>query len=109
MHEVLNGEGPIEANLEHSKFGSAAVEMINRLLRDLCAGAHKYKNLFRVGRANIIKQFVLVAGKRGEFVHGVLHDRWRGKIKRIGRLTRLKVNVRVLRRSANERMIGRKC
>src|SRR5438270_7546699 len=55
MHKMLNGKWPVEPDLEHSEFGSAAVEMINRLLRDLCAGAHKNKDLFRVGSANIIK------------------------------------------------------
>ena len=57
------------------------------------------------GCAIIIKQVILPSGHRGEFIHGLLHNARDIIIKRIYGFAGLEIDIRILGRTANNRII----
>ena len=76
-------------------------------MRRFAAGTHQHDDAFGVGRAVILKGLIAPPGQLREIVHRLLHDVGTGGVEWIHRFARLKINVRILRRAADYRMIGR--
>ena len=60
--EVLDGEGPVQADLEHADLLAARGQVLDRLLGGLGAGAHQDDDALGVRRADVVEQVVLAAG-----------------------------------------------
>ena len=82
------------------------VEEIDRLVRRFAAGAHQDNDVLGIGRAVIFEESVTPSGELRETIHRLLHDRRTGSIKWIHRFARLKIDIRILGRAADDRMIG---
>ena len=100
-------EWPIKPHFEQTDFFLSSFEKIDRLMRRFAAGTHQHDHAFGVGRAVILKGLISPSGQLREFVHRLLHDFRTGGVEWIHRFARLKINVRILRRAADYRMIGR--
>ena len=108
FQEMFERERPHQANFQHADFAALRGEVVHRLLDRFCARTHDDDDLLGVRRAVILEELVLAADDLGELVHHVLHDGGTGEVIRVHRLAGLEVNVGILRRAAQHRMIGRK-
>ncbi len=54
----------------------------------------------------VVEEVVGAAGQLGEAVHRALHDVWQLVVEAVGRLASLEVDVRVLHRAADDRVLG---
>ncbi len=100
-------EWPVEPDLEHAHALAARAEPVGGLLRRLRARAHEDDDALRVGRAGVVEEAVAPPGARRERVHRFLNEPRARVVERVARFARLKERVRVLRRAAHHRMIGR--
>ena len=107
FEEVFQRERPHQADFQHADFLALRGEMVDRLVDRFGAGAHDDDDSFGIGRAFILEELVLAANQLGELVHRVLHDGGTSQVIRIHRLAALEVNVGILRRAAQYRMVGR--
>ena len=76
-------------------------------MRRLAARTHEHDHALGLGMARVIEEVILAAGELGEPLHGLFHDPRAAVIERIARLARLEEHVRVLRRAAQHRLVGR--
>ena len=105
--ESLHVKRPIQPHLEHADFLSARRQIIDRLVRRIAARAHQHNHALGVRRAVVIEKPVSSSRQLGEAVHGALHEIGTCRVEGIHRLARLEINVRVLSRAAQYRMIRR--
>ena len=82
-------------------------EEIDGILDGLGAGPHNDNNALGIFRPVIAKKIVLASGQFGKFVHRFLNDLRARIVIRIDRLPGLKVDIRVLGRSAKNRAVRR--
>src|SRR3989337_4057993 len=86
--------------------------MLVQALGSLCSGfsatAHQNDHAVGIWRADVIEEVVLPPGQASEFVHRILDDVRAGLIEGIGNLASLEVDIRVLRSTADDRVIWRK-
>ena len=89
-------------------FLPCAVEILNRLMRRFRAGAHHDDDVLGVGRADVVEQ-VVAGGRRSATNLSITFCTMVGQaqVVRIDRFAALEINVRILRRAAQHRMIGR--
>ena len=76
------------------------------LARRLGARSHQDDHPFGVVGALVVEQAILPAGERGEGVHDGLHVARQFGVERVHRLAGLKERVRVVRRTADEGVLG---
>ena len=107
LQEVLDGERPHQAHLQHANLAALRGEVVHGLLNCFCARAHDDDDVLGIRRAFVLEEPVFAADELGELVHRVLHDGRTGQVVRIHRFAALEVNVGVLRRAAQHRMVGR--
>ena len=81
-------------------------QVIYGLLGCLAAGAHDDDHALGLGMAEVVEQVVLAARHLGELVHRLLDDGGSGRIVRIDRLAHLEIDIRILRRAAQDGMFG---
>ena len=89
-------------------FSPGGVQGFHGLFGHFRARAHHDDDALGIRRADVIEQVILPAHELRELVHGVLHDGGAGQVERIDGFARLEVDVRVLRRAADHRTVGRK-
>jgi hypothetical protein len=103
--EILRWKGPVEVKLAYAHLFAARHQVLHGLLCGFCARAHDDNDSFRIGSPGIVGQMILAAGDCGKLVEGVLNNSRDGQVERVDRLTRLKVNVRILCRAADDRVV----
>ena len=79
---------------------------VDRLARRIGARAHDHQHALCVRRAVVVEQPVSPAGQFGELVHRRFYRARHPRVERVHRLARLEVDVRVLRRAADEGIVG---
>ena len=79
------------------------------LLHCPCPGSHHHNHPFGIGSADVVEQVVAPAGALGKAIHHVLHDGRTRPVERIDGLAGLEEYVGILRRAAQQRVIGRQC
>src|SRR5579859_6789536 len=79
---------------------------VDRLFHRARGRAHQHNDPLGVGSTRVFEEMVRTARALRELVHHLLNDRWACGIVRIGRLTRLKKDIRILRRAAQNGAVG---
>ena len=79
--------------------------MFDGLFNCTGAGAHEADHTLGIRCTNIFEQLVLTAGDTGKFVHLFLQNVRKGGVVSVDGLAALEVDIRVLRRTTNHRMI----
>ena len=77
-------------------------------MHSLGARTHDDDDFLGIRSPDVVEEVVLATNDLGELVHHVLHNRRASQVKRIHRLATLEVNVRILGRAAQHRMVRRK-
>ncbi len=103
---VLPREGAVEAHFQDPDLFLPVVEVLDGLLRRFRPRPHQHDHPFRVRGAGIVEQVVLPPGDGGEPVHGLLHDGGGGLVEGVRGLPRLEEDVGVLRRPADDGVVG---
>ena len=106
FEELVRHEGPIQADLDEAQLLALAVQVVDGLLGHVGAAAHDDHDPVRVRRAHVVEQVVGTAGEGADLRHVILHDGGNGVIVLVGRFTILEVDIGVLRRAAQVRMLG---
>ncbi len=107
LGEGLDREREEEADLQDAELGAGGVELRDRLVAGVGAGAHDDDHVLRVGGADVVNDVVFAADELGELVHVLLDDARNGGVVLVDRLAALEVNVRVLGGAAHFRVVGR--
>lgn len=84
---------------------SRRVQRIHHFLNGIADRSHCDNHPFGIRRAGIVKQMVLPAGERADLRHIAFDNVGQRLIKTVARLPLTEVDIRVLRRSADDRMI----
>ena len=84
---------------------SRRVQRIHHFLNGVADRPHGNNHPFGIRRAGVVKQMVLPAGERADLRHIAFDNVGQRLIKTVTRLSFLEVDIRVLRRSADDRMI----
>ena len=100
LQKVFDGKRTKETHLDESHLVAGLIEVLDGLLYGLGARTHHDDDALGVGRPDVVEQLVLAAGQRCQALHGVFDNLRRCQIKRVRRLTCLKVDVGVLRGAA---------
>jgi hypothetical protein len=106
LEEEVRGEGPEEPDLQHAHLLAPGVQVIHHFGDGLATGAHHDDHAVGLGVAVIIVNLVLAAGELGVAVHFLLHDAGNLLVEGVDGLPRLEVDVGVLGRAADERVVG---
>ena len=99
----LGRERTIQMYFQNAELLTLRVQVVNRFLNGFGAGAHNDDNLFGISRAVVFNNVILAAGDFGELVHFFLNDAGNGVIIFVGSFAALEEDVRVLRRTADDR------
>ena len=91
---------------QQAKLLALRVKMINGFMSDFGAGAHHDNYAFGIGRAHIVNQVIGAAYRLGELVHHRLDDLRASLVVRVGPLPHLEKHIGILRRTAQNGMIG---
>ncbi len=105
LGEVLDRKWPVQPHFEHAHLFAVGDEAFHRLFDGACARAHDHNHALRIGRTNVVEEVISPARSLREAIHHVLHNRRARAIERIGRLARLKENVRILSAAAQHRPV----
>ena len=103
----LRRERPVQPHLDDADPLAARVERGDGLADGLPAGAHQHEHALGLGVPGVVDDVVAAAGALGEARHRVLDHVRHAGVERVDRLARLEVDVRVLRRAADERPLRR--
>ena len=109
LDQRLRRKRPVEPNLRHADTLAARGERRHGLLHRLPARPHHHEHALGLRVAEVIDDVVAAAGALGEERHRVLHGIGDAGVEGVDRLARLEVDVRVLRRTADERPLRRQC
>ena len=104
----LGREGAVKPHHQRAEFFARGVQRRQSLFDHLGARAHDDDHPFRFGVAQIIDQPIAPPGQIAQPRHFLGHDPGHGGVERIARLAALKEHIRVLRRAAHHRIVGRK-
>ena len=107
LGERLRGERPVQPHLRHANTLATRVERGDGLPGGLAAGSHHHEDAFGFGMPRIVDDPVTATRALGESRHRLLDDEGDAGVEGVDRLARLEVDVRVLRRAANERALRR--
>ena len=88
---------------QHAEFAAVGVQISDSFFNRFTAGTHNDDNFFGISRADIVHHMVLTTGNLGKLVHFLLHNAFNFFVIRISRFTTLEKDIRVLRRTANDR------
>ena len=94
------------ADLDDAELGAGGVELGDRLVAGVGAGAHDDDHVLGVGGADVVDYAVLAADELGELVHVLLDDARDGLVVLVDRLAALEVDVGVLGGAAHLRVVG---
>ena len=100
-------ERAIEAQLHHADLLPLRNQVSRGLRGGLRAGSHGDDDALGVGGTVILDEAVVAPGPLGQRIHRLLHRGGHPRVKRVGRLARLEIDVWVLRRAADERPLRR--
>ena len=106
---MLDGERTIEVHGEEADLLALLVEVRCDLFCRLADGAHRDDDAVRIGCAVVVKEVMLAARDLCEVCHGILDELRDGIVVAVDRLALLEVDVRVLCRAADDRMIRIQC
>ncbi len=106
LEECVHGEGAIQADLQEADLVTFLVHLVDGLLHGVCARAHEDDDVLRVGVADVVEEVIAPARESGDLIHHLLHDGGSGFVVFIGGLAVLEVDVRVLRRTALDGVLG---
>ncbi len=100
-------EGPVEPHLDQAHLLALLNQVLHGLLRGLAPGAHEHHHPLGIRGADVVEEAVLPSHQGAELVHDVLDNLGTGKVVGIARLARLEVDVRIHRRTAQDRPLWR--
>ena len=80
--------------------------MFNRRLCSFAAGTHQHDDSFGIGCSHKVEKLIHATGQISKFLHGLLHNRGRGRVVEVRCLAGLEENVRVLGRAPDDWSIG---
>ena len=109
LQEVLHGERAVEMHVQQADLLALSIQVIHNLLRRLADGAHRDDHAIGILRAIVVEQVMLTARDLCEISHGLLDELRNGLVVFIDGLALLEVDIRVLRRAADDRMIRVQC
>ena len=95
----------IQTNLDKAELIALAVQVVDRFLHDVRAAAHADEHVLRIRSADVIEQMIASSCDLADFVHVMLNDFRDRVIVLVRRFTRLEVDIRVLRGTADMRMV----
>ncbi len=104
--KIFRAERTVKANLQKSDFFAVFIEVVKRLFGSFAARAHHDDDLFRVGRADVLIQFVLSSRKSRYLFHHRFDDLGYGFVILVCGFAVLEVDVAVLSRAHLLRMLG---
>ena len=99
---------PVQPDFQQANSFASLVQVFHRLLGGLCTGAHHDDNALSIGGSHIVEEVIRAAHDLGKLVYYRLHPIRACLVVRIARFTRLKVDVGILRGTAQHRMVWRK-
>ena len=97
-----DGEGPIEANLDHPDLATFGDELVDGFLGGADTGAHQHDHGLGIRGAHVVEQVILPADQIGEAIHRRLHLVGDGLVVQVARLAGLEEHIGVLRRAAQD-------
>ena len=104
--QMRNRKRAEQTHLQHADLLAGSPQSRCRRARGLGPRTHEDQHPLGVRVALIVEQSILPAGQRGEALHRAFDDAGHALVERIDRLARLEEGVRILRRAADERMLG---
>ncbi len=104
--QVLGGEGTEEVHLHEAEALAFFVEVLDGLFDDFAGGAHADDDAVGFGIAHVLEDVVGTAGDGGHFLHVGFDDFGHVVMELVGGLDALEVDVGVLGRAAQSRMVG---
>ena len=107
LGERLRRERPVQPHLRHADTLAARGERRDGLLHRLPARPHHHEHALGLRVPEVVDDVVAAAGALGEERHRVLDGVRDAGVEGVDRLARLEVDVRVLRRAADERPLRR--
>ena len=107
LEKVIHREGAEEAHLDEAHLLALPCQVLNRVFSRTTARAHHDENALGIRCTLVVKEVVLAAREFGQRVHLALHNFGNGDVVGVDCLATLEVSVRVLRRAAHDRGIGR--
>jgi hypothetical protein len=107
--QMFGGEGAIQANLDQTHGFTSGVEVIHNLFDGFTGRAHGDDNPICIGIADIVEQVVFASGEFVHFFHIVGDDVRHFAVKGVDSFAALKIDVRVLGRSAQFRRFRVHC
>ena len=102
-------EGAEQPHLKHADLFTAGVQPIQRFFHRLATRAHENDDTLRVRRAMILEEPVLPPCQSSKRVHCVLNDVRAGRVERVDGFACLKIDIWILRRAAQDRLLRRQC
>src|SRR5947209_12340471 len=104
---MFRGEGTIKANLQEPNLLTLREQCSVGLFRSATARTHHDNDTLGVRCALVIEKVILPSRNRSELVHHLLNDCGRRVVEGVGSFSRLKEDIRVLRRAAPYGMVRR--
>jgi hypothetical protein len=104
--EVTQGKRPEQPHLQQPDTLAARHQPVHGLAGGASARPHQHHDAFRLRRAGVLEQTVATSRARLETRHRGFHHTGDTPVEQVRGLAHLEVHVRVLRRSADERVIG---
>ena len=109
FEEILRRERTIEMNGQKTGLFAVCVEVIDNFLRRLANGTHRDNDAFRIRSTVIIERMILTARDFAEIGHRFVNKFRQSFIVRVDGFACLEINIRILSRTAKNRMIRRQC
>ena len=100
---MFTRERPVQSHVDHAE--PFVGQRVDRLHHGIRAGTHQYDDAFGLRIAVVIEQPVLAMGELRETIHRILHNARRRLVEPVDRFPPLEIDVRILRRAANERIV----
>ncbi len=104
---MFDRERPVQSHLDQPNFLAARIQGFHSFLGSLRPGAHHDENPLRIRRPDIVKQPIRPPDHFGKLVHLGLHLVGTAVVKRVRGFTDLEEHVGILRRAAQDRVVGR--
>ena len=105
FEELIRRKRTIQTDLDETELLALAVQIVDGFFRNVRAGTHDDEHLLRIGCADVVEQVIVTARDLADLVHVVLNDLGDLGVIVVRRFTVLEVDVRVLRRTAEVRVI----
>ena len=105
LEEVLDGERTIEMYTHQADFFTLLVEVVDRFLYSLADRTHGDDDAVSIFSAIVVEQVMFTARDFGQVCHGLFYEFRQSLIELVGRLAFLEVYVRILRGTADNRMV----